>query len=97
MWYQDADNQVHFGGSETPFKTYLECMNNWYKQGWLDHDFNQRTSDAFYQIDSTSVRQGMIGMWNGGQSELGGRLAMRDGGYTEGIFVAGATYPIHDA
>ena len=96
VWYQDADNQVHFGGSETPFKTYLECMNNWYKQGWLDHDFNQRTSDAFYQIDSTSVRQGMIGMWNGGQSELGGRLDMQDGGWTEGIFVAGATYPIND-
>ena len=96
VWYQDANNQVHFGGNEDPFKTYLQCMNNWYKQGWLDRDFNQRTSDAFYQIDSTSVRQGMIGMWNGQQSELGGRLDMQDGGWTSGIFVAGATYPIND-
>ena len=96
VWNQDANNQVHFGGNEDPFKTYLQCMNNWYKQGWLDRDFNQRTSDAFYQIDSTSVRQGMIGMWNGQQSELGGRLDMQDGGWTSGIFVAGATYPIND-
>ena len=97
MFYQDAENKVHFGGNETPFKTYLECMHHWYEVGWLDHDFNQRTADAFYQIDSTSVRQGLIGMWNGGQSELGGRLDMHDGGCTEGIFVAGAAYPINDS
>ena len=96
VWYQDAEGQVHFGGNEEPFKTYLECMHAWYEKGWLDHDFNQRTSDAFYQIDSTSVRQGMIGMWNGQQSELGGRLNMHDGGWTEGIFVAGTAYPIND-
>ena len=96
VWYQDENGKVHFGGNEEPFKTYLQCMHAWYEKGWLDHDFNQRTSDAFYQIDSTSVRQGMIGMWNGQQSELGGRLDMHDGGYTEGIFVAGAAYPIND-
>jgi len=96
VWYQDADAKVHFGGYEEPFKTYLQCMHAWYEKGWLDHDFNQRTSDAFYQIDSTSVRQGMIGLWNGQQSELGGRLDMHDGGYTEGIFVAGTPYPIND-
>ena len=96
VWYQDAEGKVHFGGYEEPFKTYLECMHAWYEKGWLDHDFNQRTSDAFFQIDSTSVRQGMIGMWNGQQSELGGRLDMHDGGYTEGIFVAGTPYPIND-
>jgi hypothetical protein len=95
-WYQDADNKVHFGGNEETFKTYLECLHNWYQKGWLDHDFNQRTSDSFYQIDDTSVRQGQIGMWNGVQSELGGRLDMKDGGFTAGIFVDGATYPIND-
>ena len=96
VWYQDAENKVHFGGSEEPFKTYLECMHAWYEKGWLDHEFFQRTSDAFYMIDSTSVRQGQIGMWNGQQSELGGRLDMHDGGLTEGIYVAGAPYPIND-
>lgn len=97
VFYQDAEGKVHFGGNELPFKTYLECMNNWYEKGWLDQDFYQRTADAFYQIDATSVRQGMIGMWNGQQSELGGRLDMHDGGYTEGMFVAGAAYPINDS
>ena len=96
VWYQDENSKVHFGGYEEPFKTYLQCLHNWYEKGWLDHDFNQRTSDAFYQIDSTSVRQGMIGMWCGQQSELGGRLDMHDGGYTEGIFVKGTQYPIND-
>ena len=96
VWYQDADNKVHFGGYEEPFKTYLECMHSWYEKGWLDHDFYQRTSDAFFRIDSTSVRQGQIAMWNGQQSELGGRLDMHDGGLTEGIYVAGAPYPIND-
>ncbi len=96
VWYQDADNKVHFGGNEEPFKTYLQCMHAWYEKGWLDHDFSQRTSDAFYQIDSTSVRQGQIAMWNGQQSELGGRLDMHDGGLTQGIFVKAAQYPIND-
>ncbi len=96
VWYQDLNGKVHFGGNETPFKTYLECMHAWYAKGWLDHDFNQRTSDSFYAIDDTSVRQGQIGMWNGQQSQLGGRLDMHDGGLTEGIFVAGAAYPIND-
>lgn len=96
VWYQDAEGKVHFGGYEEPFKTYLQCMNTWYSKGWLDQDFMQRTSDAFYRIDSTSVRQGLIAMWNGQQSELGGRLDMHDGGYTEGIYAAAAPYPIND-
>ena len=69
------------------------------RAGWITISTSApptRTSDAFYQIDSTSVRQGMIGLWNGQQSELGGRLDMHDGGYTEGIFVAGTPYPIND-
>ncbi|MBR5345866.1 MAG: hypothetical protein IK127_08605 [Clostridia bacterium] len=96
VWYQDPEGKVHFGGNEEPFKTYLECLHHWYEMGWLDQAFNQRTSDAFYSIDNTSVRQGQIGMWCGVQSELGGRLDMHDGGLTEGIFAAGAAYPIND-
>lgn len=96
LWYQDENAQVHFGGDEKYFRAYLECMNAWYEKGWLDHDFYQRTSDAFYSIDDTAVRQGKVGMFNGVQSELGGRLDLNDGGYTEGIYVAGAAYPIND-
>ncbi|MGN0999187.1 MAG: hypothetical protein ACI4PO_06505 [Faecousia sp.] len=96
LWYQDENGQVQFGGDKDHMRAYLECMNSWYEKGWLDQAFNERTSDAFYAIDSTSVRQGKVAVWNGQQSELGGRLDAHDGGLTEGIFVAGAPYPIND-
>lgn len=96
VWYQDKDGVVHFGGDSDQFRAYLECMNSWYEKGWLDQAFNERTSDAFYAIDSTSVRQGKVGMWNGQQSDLGGRIDAHDGGFTEGIYVAGCAYPIND-
>ncbi len=95
-WFQDLEGKVHFGGVEKPFRAYLECMHNWYEKGWLDQDFYQRTSDSFYQIDDTNVRQGKVGLFCGQQSELGGRLDMNDGGYTEGIYVMAAPYPIND-
>lgn len=96
LYYQDADGKVQFGGDKKPFRTYLECMNSWYEKGWLDPDFYQRTGDAFYSIDDTAVRQGKVPMFNGQQSQLGGRMDMHDGGFTEGIYVAGAAYPIND-
>lgn len=95
-WYQDAEGKVQFGGDKDHMRAYLECMNSWYEKGWLDQAFNERTSDAFYAIDSTAIRQGKIAVWNGQQSELGGRIDAHDGGLTEGIFVAGAPYPIND-
>ena len=46
-------------------------------------------------IDSSSVRQGKVGMWCGVKGDLGGRI---DSGekFTEGIFVSGCSYPIND-
>ncbi len=96
VWYQDADGKVQFGGDKDHMRAYLECMNSWYEKGWLDPAFNERTSDAFYAIDSTSIRQGKVAVWDGQQSDLGGRIDAHDGGLTEGIFVAGAPYPIND-
>jgi hypothetical protein len=96
VWFQDENNQVQFGGDTEQMQAYLMCMNAWYEKGWLDPDFDQRTSDAFYAIDSTAVRQGLVGMWNGQQSGLGGRLDAHDGGYTDGIYVAGCAYPVND-
>lgn len=96
VWYQDENGQVQFGGDKDHMRAYLECMNSWYEKGWLDKAFNERTSDSFFAIDSTSVRQGKVAVWNGQQSQLGGRMDTHDGGLTEGIFVAGAPYPIND-
>ena len=94
-FYEDADGKVQYGGVTDSARAYLQCMNTWYEKGWLDPDFNERTSDMFYAIDDTSVRQGKVGMWCGMQAELGGRLDQGDE-YTDGIYVAGCALPIND-
>lgn len=96
IWYADTDNQVQFGGSSESTRAYFTCLNTWYNNGWLDQNFNERISDAFYQIDATSVRQGKVGMWCGVKGDLGGRIDLNDGGNTEGIFVSGCSYPVND-
>ena len=96
IWYVDGDGKVQFGGDSDGMRAYLQCLNTWYEKGWLDPDFNERTSDIFYAIDDTSIRTGKVGMWMGIQGELGGRLDMHDGGYTEGIYAAGCAWPIND-
>lgn len=97
LWSASEENgdQVTFGADSQQFRTYLECMNTWYEKGWLDQSFNERTGDAHYAIDDTAVRQGLVGMWVGMEGELGGRLDLDDK-YTDGIFVAGCSWPIND-
>ena len=95
VWYVDENNKVQFGGDSDQMRAYLECLNTWYSKGWLDSDFYQRTSDIFYAIDDTSVRQGKVGMWYGVQGQLGGRMDVGDD-LTTGICVYGAAYPIND-
>ena len=33
-WSVDEDNQVYFSGASDNFRTYLDCLHNWYGQGW---------------------------------------------------------------
>mgnify|MGYP001852337424 CR=1 FL=1 len=94
-FYEDTDGQIQYGAVTDSARAYLECLNTWYENGWLDPSFNERTSDMFYAIDDTSVRQGKVGMWCGMQSELGGRMDAGDE-YTSGIYVAGCALPIND-
>ncbi|MDE6517818.1 MAG: hypothetical protein K2L18_08240 [Acetatifactor sp.] len=96
IWYKGSDDVVRFGGDSESMRAYLQCLNNWYEKGWLDQDFNERTADIFYATDDTNKRLGKVGLWIGTQAELGGRLDMHDGGLTEGIYVAGCTWPIND-
>jgi ABC-type glycerol-3-phosphate transport system substrate-binding protein len=95
VWYEDENGTVQFGGDSDQMRAYLQCLNTWYSKGWLDPDFYQRTSDSFYAIDDTNVRQGKVGLWYGVQGELGGRLDMGDD-LTEGICVYGCAFPIND-
>lgn len=96
VFYKAVDGSAQFGGDKEGMRAYLECLNNWYEKGWLDQDFNERTSDIFYAIDDTAIRTGKVGMWMGIQGGLGGRLDLNDGGLTEGIFAAGCAWPIND-
>ena len=98
MFYADADGKACFGGVSQSFRTYIECMSNWYKIGWLDQTFDQKTGDAHYATDSAKIRQGKIGMWYGQQSTLGRRIFIDETAtpLAEGIFVAGAAMPIND-
>lgn len=94
-FYEDNDGKIQYGPVTENARAYLTCMNTWYEKGWLDQEFNERTSDMFYQIDDTSVRQGKVGMWCGAQAQLGGRMDSGDE-YTDGIYVAGCSLPIND-
>lgn len=93
--YRNLDNKVIFGPETEEFRAYLECMNQWYRNGWLDPVFNERTSDMFYSIDSTNVYQGKVGMWFGVTGQLIGRMDTGDK-LTDGICVYGAATPIND-
>ena len=94
-FYEDKDGKIQYGAVTDNARAYLQCVNNWYEKGWLDQDFNERTSDMFYSIDDTAVRQGKVGMWYGTQAQLGGRMDADDE-YTDGIYVAGCALPIND-
>lgn len=95
LWYIN-DDTVEFGAVGDNFKAYLECMNTWYDNGWLDAQFAERSGDVFYRIDETSFRQGKVGLWMSNPSVMGSRLYNEEQIYTDGIVVFGAAQPIND-
>ena len=92
------DGEVSFDGTSENFKTYLECMQEWYKNGWLDAQFNTRASDMFFMIDTASVNQGKVGMWCGLNSTLGTaiRTSCQDASDQADAYVMGCALPIND-
>ena len=95
LWYKNKENKVVYGAETDNFRTYLQCMNQWYSNGWIDTAFPEHATDMFYKIDDAKVRQGKIGLWIGLSSELMGVLD-RDDGYTKGMVVYAARQPIND-
>ena len=94
-WYKTPDGKVVYGGDNDNFRAYLQCMNTWYKNGWIDTAFAEHATDQFYAIDDTKVRSGKVGLWWGQQNEIGGRLDSGEG-FVDGIVVFGAPQPIND-
>ena len=97
-WYMNGDT-IEFGLTSDNFRAYLQCMNTWYNNGWLDKSFAEHSGDIFYQIDDAKVRQGKVGAWIGMIGTLMNRLDVSAGGIapaTEGIMAFAAPYPIND-
>ena len=95
VWYLNKENKVEFGMTSDDFRTYLQCMNTWYKNGWIDTAFPERANDMFYEIDDATVRQGKVGAWTGLPSQLAGKSDTGEQ-YTKGMVVYGARRPIND-
>ena len=94
-WYKNQEGKADFGLTSDNFRTYLQCMNTWYKNGWIDKAFAEHSSDMFYSIEDAKVRQGKIGAWYGVVSQLAGRSDTGEQ-YTKGMVVYGARLPIND-
>lgn len=88
-WYMDGDTVVN-GVINDNMRAYLQCLNTWYNNGWLDEVFDEHTGDLFFSVDTSSVFQGKVGLWQGRQSTVGTQLGL------DGVMVYGCRQPIND-
>lgn len=95
-FYYDDDGYFQFGALQEGFKAYLQCMNEWYQRGWIDDEFNTKSTSSFYEIDTSLVRQGKIGCWYGRVSTLGSRIYNPSIELTHGAVISVAAQPIND-
>ena len=95
---KDADNNAYDSATTENFRTYLEAMNTWYNNGWLDTRFNERASDIFFRINENGTAQGMVGLWYSGQGNLGTtiRVTCADAEDQQKAYVMPCACPIND-
>lgn len=96
--YYDANGNVAFGGTSDGLRAYVECMTEWYSNGWIDPAFAERASDMYFMIDSATVYSGKVGLWYGLVSQALDNLDPGDGSnpYLDGAVVFACTSPIND-
>lgn len=94
-WYKTPDDQMTFGATSDNFRTYLQCVNTWYKNGWIDTAFPEHAADMFYAVDDVKVRQGKVGLWYGLISQLM-LESQGDDELTKDMVVYAAMPPIND-
>lgn len=95
-WYTDENGTVQFGLASDGFRTYLQCMNGWWDNGWIDRNYTDKANQMFYEIDSDKVYQGKVGLWWGMTSNLNDLMRSDADELTENINVWGARQPIND-
>ena len=98
IWSKDADQNVYFSGTTDNFRTYLECLNTWYNNGWMDTRFETRASDMFFSINQTGTAQGMVGLFYGTNASLGDtiRVTCADPTDQQRAYVMPCSVPIND-
>ena len=97
-WTKDADNNAEFTGDTEEFKAYLECVQHWYNEGWLDKAFETRASDYFYTINQSGQMQGKTGLFFSYNGVLGTgiRATCMDARDQKSAYVMGCPLPIND-
>lgn len=99
VYYIDKEGKAQCGIESEGFRAYLECMNVWYENGWIDQRFDERASDMFFMINTPAVFGGKVGAWYGQIGTLGSAIDTSNGdssNLTYGAVVAGAPQPIND-
>ena len=97
-WSVDEDGKAYYAGTSDNFRTYLECVNHWYNNGWLDKAFETRTADMMWMINEAGYNQGKVGMWLGTVSVLGDtiRVTCANEEDARDAYVMGCPFPIND-
>ncbi len=97
-WYIDENREVSYSGTDDNFKLYLECMHQWYENGWIDSVFETRASDMFFSINQNGCAQGMVGLWYGTVGLLGNtiRVTCTDPEDQQKAYVMGCASPVND-
>ncbi len=95
-FYIDKKGVVQNGYVEDGSRAFLQCMNTWYEEGWMDPTFEERSSDVVWtSIDTAGVWSGKVGLWYGLESSLGNNMDNGDAA-TSDICVFGACQPVND-
>ena len=96
VWYIDDDGIVQCGMNNDSARAYVECVTNWYANGWVNKDFEENVGELWFSCDSDHVYTGQVGLWYGLVSQYGNTMESDSAEYTKDIYVAAAPQPIND-
>lgn len=91
--YMDTNDTVMNGSASEGARAYMQCMNHWYEEGWINTNFEENVNDVFFMVDTAATYSGKVGCWYGLLSQIGNAMA---GEGLEDICVYGAAQPIND-
>ncbi len=96
--YTTKDGTAEYSAVSDDFKNYIDAMNTWYKNGWLDSKFETRSSEIFFETNKNGMTQGKVGLWWGTIGTLGKtiRATCADATDAKNAYVMGCPSPIND-